>query len=262
MALYGWDNCPTIVHDQIDRLASSLSERLGTQVTGIYLHGSLAMGCFNPRRSDLDLLVIITDPLSPTAKRGIIADLLARSRQPSPVEISFITDEQLRPWRYPTPFDLHYSEMWRDRYMSDLGSGAWKTWNDSEPVDPDLAAHITITRARGICLAGQSTATAFPPVPAEDYRASLALDIDESLATIRENPVYAILNCCRTAAYLRDGRVFSKAEGGRWALEVLPTDLHGMIALALAAYDEGPEDECFDPEALDHFTRHMHEALT
>ena len=183
-------------------------------------------------------------------------------RQPSAIEISFITHAQLAPWRHPTPYELHYSEAWRARYTSDLDSGVWKTWNNSDQIDPDLAAHITITRARGICLAGQPVAAAFPPVPADDYRASLALDIEESLATIRENPVYTILNCCRTAAYLRDGRLFSKAEGGRWALEVLPADLHGVISLALAAYDAGPEDECFDPEALDHFATHIHKALT
>lgn len=26
-------------------------------LTGIYLHGSLAMGCFNPKKSDIDLMI-------------------------------------------------------------------------------------------------------------------------------------------------------------------------------------------------------------
>ncbi|HHT85033.1 MAG: nucleotidyltransferase domain-containing protein [Bacillota bacterium] len=35
---------------------------LGSNLVGIYLHGSAAMGCWNPRTSDLDLLVVVNDP--------------------------------------------------------------------------------------------------------------------------------------------------------------------------------------------------------
>lgn len=34
-----------------DRIQSELQDKL----TGIYLHGSLAMGCYNPESSDIDL---------------------------------------------------------------------------------------------------------------------------------------------------------------------------------------------------------------
>ena len=261
MPFYGWPNCPPAVREQVDDLVVALTRGLGNQLTGIYLHGSLAMGCFNPRRSDLDLLVLITDPLSLAIKREIIEDLLACSKQPSPVEISFVTHAQLFPWRYPTPFELHYSEGWRDRYTKGLQSDAWQKWNEGNPVDPDLAAHVTMTRARGVCLAGLPIDAAFPLVPNDDYRASVAADIDESLNAIGENPVYTVLNCSRTAAYLRDGQLFSKAEGGRWALDVLPADFHGLIAGALIAYAAGSEAERFDAESLDSFAEYMKEAL-
>ena len=34
---------------------------LGNKLTGIYLHGSMAMGCFNADKSDIDIIVIIED---------------------------------------------------------------------------------------------------------------------------------------------------------------------------------------------------------
>ncbi|MDD6156298.1 MAG: nucleotidyltransferase domain-containing protein [Lachnospiraceae bacterium] len=37
---------------------------LGDNLTGVYLHGSAAMGCFNPEESDIDLLVVVKDALS------------------------------------------------------------------------------------------------------------------------------------------------------------------------------------------------------
>lgn len=42
----------------LDHLSCLLREKLSDSVIGIYLHGSMAMGCFNPAQSDIDLLVI------------------------------------------------------------------------------------------------------------------------------------------------------------------------------------------------------------
>ena len=257
MALYGWHNCPIAVRDQVDQLVSMLSNCLAEQLVGIYLHGSLAMGCFNPNHSDLDLLVITTDRMPLTVKRQIIEHLLVCSQQPQPIEISFLARTQLLPWHYPTPFDLHYSEMWRAAYTRDLASGTWQAWDTNEHRDPDLAAHITIINQRGICLAGAPIADIFPAVPGDDYRAALAADIHDSLASIATNPVYTILNCCRTYAYVRDGHVFSKEEGGDWAIQVLPADFRDTVATALAAYRSDTGHPSFDQNALSTFAAYM-----
>jgi predicted nucleotidyltransferase len=34
------------------------------KLTGVYLHGSIAMGCFNPRKSDIDILVVVEDAIT------------------------------------------------------------------------------------------------------------------------------------------------------------------------------------------------------
>lgn len=36
---------------------------------GIYLHGSLAMGCYNEKISDIDLLVVVKNDVSRETKR-------------------------------------------------------------------------------------------------------------------------------------------------------------------------------------------------
>ena len=257
MALYGWNNCPIAVRNQVDQLVSILSDYLAEQLVGVYLHGSLAMGCFNPSHSDVDLLVITTDRMPLTLKRQVIEALLVCSQQPQPIEISLLTQTQLVPWRYPTPFDLHYSEMWRAAYVRDLASGTWQAWDADEHRDPDLAAHITILNKRGICLAGAPIADIFPAVPGDDYHAALAADIHDSLASIAANPVYTILNCCRTYAYIRDGHVFSKEEGGAWAIQALPADLRDMVAAALAAYRSDTGHPSFDPDATSAFAGYI-----
>ncbi|SHE36805.1 Nucleotidyltransferase domain-containing protein [Caldanaerobius fijiensis DSM 17918] len=63
MAQYSWFNCPENVHNQINGLLKDVKCCLKDNMVGIYLHGSLAMGCFNPEISDIDILVIIEQNL-------------------------------------------------------------------------------------------------------------------------------------------------------------------------------------------------------
>lgn len=261
MALYGWPNCPAPARAQLDRLALACADALSTNLVGVYLHGSLALGSFSPHRSDLDLLVISAAPMPIGIRRHLVEFLLTCSRQPHPIEISFLSRGQLQPWRYPPPFDLHYSEAWRESYAADLRLGAWHGWGARVQCDPDLAAHITVVRARGVCLAGAPIAAVFPAVPDADYQASLAGDIAESLAAIARDPVYTILNCCRTYAYSCDGQIRSKVEGGRWALGVLPAEHHAAIDGALAAYGSAAGAPRFDPDALLAFAAYMRQCL-
>jgi hypothetical protein len=86
-------------------------------------------------------------------------------------------------------------------------------------------------------------------------------DIREALASIVDNPVYAILNCCRTYAYLRHGHVFSKMEGGDWALQALPAEFHAPVAAALAAYRSDVGQPSFDPGTLSAFAAYMRQVL-
>ncbi len=222
-------------------LLEALQANLERNLVGIYLHGSLAMGCFNPQRSDIDLLVRIGEGISPPARREIAELLLEISGRPFPIEISFLTWGQLFPWRHPAPYEFHYSEAWRDDYICAVSSGEWRNWQGETGVDPDLAAHITVTNQRGICLVGLATIDAFPEVPPGDYLDSILGDVlspQFGLPAVHSHAVYSVLNGCRTLAFLQGGGVLSKAEGGIWALDHLPATYHAAIQFALNAYED------------------------
>lgn len=238
-----WGALPRAVCEEVKRFVSAIQGILGEHLVGIYVHGSLAMGCFNPASSDLDFLIVTQSSMPLETKREIVTSLLNLSCRPVPIEVSFLARSHLEPWQYPTPFDLHYSEDWRADYERDLAGEGWHRWGHEAHRDPDLAAHITVLHARGVRLAGAPIAEVFPPVPREDYLASIAEDIAWGLERLAENPIYAVLNMCRTLAYLREGRVLSKAEGGAWALAHLEEALHAPVRAALAAYrGEAPKD--------------------
>ena len=51
--------------------------------------------------------------------------------------------------------------------------------------------------------------------------------------------MYFILNLSRVLAYLRDGSILSKKEGGEWALDKLPEMYQDLIRDAMNEYAEG-----------------------
>lgn len=205
---------------------------------GVYLHGSLAMGCFNPATSDIDLLVVTRHKIPITTKKSLVELLLFVSGSPQPVEISFLDQGDLVPWRHPTPFDLHYSEDWRKSFSEDLATNRWKHLDEQPQTDPDLAAHITVMRQRGIALWGEAIQTVFPPVPREDYLASIISDLKWARERLGQDAglAYGVLNSCRVYAYHRAGRIYSKDEAAVWALSHLPPEYHHIIRSALETY--------------------------
>jgi predicted nucleotidyltransferase len=257
MPQYSWQDCPAPVRAQVKRLVQMTRALLADRLAGVYLHGSLAMGCFNPSRSDIDLLMVTHAGLPAQIKRELAALLLEVSGAPAPIEISFLRRADLAPWRHPMPFDLHYSETWRGSYERDLANGAWQAWASSQQHDPDLAGHVTITLRCGICLYGAAIADIFPVVPSRDYVESIRADVEESLGRIAEAPVYAVLNACRTYAYLREGHIFSKDEGGAWALRALPSQHQGVVAAALALYRDDDDEGGLTTAALGAFAAYM-----
>ena len=261
MSQYSWEICPELVRIQINSLQTTFKQILDENLTGVYLHGSLAMGCFNLACSDIDLLVVMRQGMAIETKRDMVERLLACSLLPAPVEIGFLVEEDIRPFEHPLPFDLHYSESWRERYIRALANGTWRSWNNEKRRDSDLAAHITVTRARGICLAGKPIPDVLPQIPHANYAAAIVEDFHDALVEREYVPVYFTLNACRVLAYLREGRIYSKDEGGMWALRTLSAELHGVVEQTLEMYRENRVNAQFDEDALEQFAQYVEQNI-
>jgi len=257
MAQYEWTSCPQSVRKQIEGFVADLRETLADNLVGVYLHGSLALGGFNPDRSDVDILVVTERRMDVETKRRIAEMLLVRSADPAPIEISFFPEGYFNPWQYPTPYNFHYSEDWREKVQQELSGGVWRKWNDTTRTDPDLAAHIRITLHKGIVVHGRSIEEAFPPVPESDYIDSLAKDLKWGRDRVEEYPVNFALNACRVLAYLREGRICSKEQAGAWAHTIMKDEFKGLVAHALELYRGNRKDERFDRASMDRFAEYM-----
>ena len=207
---------------------------LGDNLVGIYLHGSAVMGCFNPLKSDIDLLVITENDMSDETKRAYMDMVVALNAQAPAkgIEMSVVKREVCKPFVYPTPFVLHFSAMHLGWYRDNPDDYVKKM----NGTDKDLAAHFTVIRARGVCLYGASVADVFGEVPAEDYMDSLWYDIADAEDDIAEDTMYLTLNLARVLAWQQEGKVLSKQEGGEWGLKNLPEKYHELLRKALSEY--------------------------
>jgi len=213
---------------------------LGAQLTGIYLHGSAAMGCFHPDRSDVDLIVVVSSSLSRETGRAFM-DMVAALNQDAPakgIEMSVVLESVCHPFIYPTPFELHFSNAHLGWYQTDPDGYVDAMKGD----DKDLAAHFTILYHRGKTLYGKEIAQVFSPVPSPDYLDSIRCDVENAVEEIAANPTYQILNLCRVLAYQKEGLILSKQEGGEWGQRHAPA-YAALIGAALAHYEGKPAPE-------------------
>jgi Domain of unknown function (DUF4111) len=194
-----------------------------------------------PRRRDphrdLDVLFVVEHSLTPEQRRSIaLATCELSDERPvvSDLEMSVLRRADTTNFHQPLPFEVHYSAEWNDAIRGD------RVDFTSSRTDPELAAYCTAVRARGVCLTGEPITDVFGPVPPRANRDAVLYDLAWILQEDRilERPIYGVLNCCRVLALEADGwgRVWSKEEGGEWALANLPEQHLRTVAQALVCY--------------------------
>jgi predicted nucleotidyltransferase len=240
---------PPHVTRLLNDIVEEMRHLLGTGLVGVYVHGSLAMGCFNPASSDIDFLVVTESKLTPESRMALASVMmtLAERAPAKGLEMSVLTTEALTSFRHPTPYEFHFSNSWLERYKH-----GQIDFTDDDRVDADLAAHLTITRTRGITLCGQPIELVVPAIPTRDYTESILGDANSILEDMPSDPVYNVLNLCRVWAYLEDGQITSKKEGGEWALNHATPLQKGVVEQALAEY-AGRQTPAWDKDALIRF---------
>ncbi len=250
-------NISPAINNLLDEIVDTMKHLLGENLVGVYLHGSLAMGSFNPKISDIDFLVVTKAQLSPETRRDLAKSMIQLSeRAPAKgLEMSVLTVEALASFKYPTPFEFHFSNTWLDRFKNNEVD-----FTQEDKVDADLAAHLTITKARGITLYGKPIKNVFPDIPTQYYTDSILADAKSILEDLGSEPVYNVLNLCRVWAYLEEDKITSKKEGGEWAMNRATPFQKDVIEQALAEY-AGERSVPWEEAVLSRFGREMAERL-
>jgi predicted nucleotidyltransferase len=233
---------PAEIRPQVGSVVAELEQALGADLVGVYLHGSAVLGCFGPR-SDIDLVGVLRLALSDERRRGLIERLLEFSVPYDsagalrPVELDLVLASALDPWRYPTPFELHFSEEFRGRFEA----GELEAWEGLE--SHTFAANVTVLRSAGVVLGGSPIDDLFPDVPEADYVDALTRDLASCRETFPQRPNYGVLSIARIWATVATGEPHSKTSGAEWTLPRLPAELCPVLEHGRGLYVGAEDDE-------------------
>jgi hypothetical protein len=234
-----WYDCDNETRAFVMKAVDILRLHLGTELSSILLHGSLAHGCYFIPKSDIDILAVTTAPVTEPQAKDILQTInFLNDRRPysGSLELSIVLEENALTPDHPIPFELHFGE----EYANSIRNGFYD-YTLRRGRDPDLAAHFTVARKIGICLYGMPPHQILGPVPWPHFLDAIdAGDLDWILTNenILTSPFYGVLNACRvvmTRTY-GEGTVVSKEDGALWALENFPAEHREIIRQALDVF--------------------------
>jgi Nucleotidyltransferase domain len=215
----------------LERFAASVADVI--PLVALWAHGSLALGDFQPGRSDLDLVAIVAADISDAQR-----EQLQRTHE------ALICDEELAD-------KLHCSYVVRDQ-LANAGR-CHVTWAMDElferPVSPVSRREL---RQGGLCLYGPEPAALVPAITDQELNDYVRVNLRDYWYPKTAKPELwlrdiwvdlGLLTLARASVTLQDGRLISKRE----ALEVLarlgaPADVvHDIYQRRYAAEQPIPE---------------------
>jgi hypothetical protein len=213
---------------------SSWRSALGPNLTGVYLHGSISTGAFNPRTSDLDVVVttrVVTDSEANERIKEVHRAMhgWGEDRWADRLEAMFIPASALGTAGIPriAALELHPDEGFK-----------------VQPLGSDFMIQKRILRQHGITIYGPKIARVVAPVTNGELRDAVIGNLREWWLPQLEYPgqflkrgyqAYAVLTMCRTLCMLTTGELVTKPEAASWAMRGPYLDVwHPLIESAVA----------------------------
>ena len=241
------------IYEVMKKINDWIKDILKDNYVGVYFHGSLRLGSFNPNKSDLDFIIVVKNKIDSKTKE-LIWDKMLENINLFPkkgFEFSVVLKENCKNIKYPTPYELHGSRDWIETYKENKDI----IINDNYKTDPDLVSHFNVINVDNKDLDfGEPKNKVFSKVPKEYVIDSNYQDTLECVKEITNNPVYCILNLCRFYALVKDDITLSKYDGGKWALHNMNSNYNDIIKKAMTDY-MGNTNIYYDNKRLQGFAK-------
>jgi predicted nucleotidyltransferase len=231
----------------LDALLAAIRAALPDNFIGAYLTGSLALGCFDPKTSDIDVLVVTKQPVSDQAFEALKAlhgriPLESDGTRPE-YEVYYIDRRTIRRF---APGQMHVK--------AEPGYGLFRTEHR-----PGWVIERWTVREHGITLAGPDPRELIDPVTVDELRRASLGELQTRLANW-ENGVWPLADlghrgsqgfeietACRALLTVKSGAITSKPEALAWARGELPDEWRPLLDFAERyRKDRTPDASCVD----------------
>ena len=228
---------------QIEESLHLLHMVLGSNLLGVYLHGSSIIGGLQ-KYSDLDLLVITEKVTTIEEKKQLIKHLLQISGvylkcATLPIELTIVVKSEVNPWRYPPLFDFQYGEWLRDEFEN----------GNHEPQAtkemPDLAILITQVLLASQTLIGSNPHLLLCNVPYNDFMAAQIQALGGLMGDLDSDTRNVLLTFARIWSTVKTDSIHSKPAAADWAMSHLPS-IYNPVMLRAKNICTSKEKEYWD----------------
>ena len=215
--------------------ARSIVQRCLTEsLLAIYLHGS-AVGCGLRPDSDVDLLVVVDQPMTLPVRRCLLAELMAVSGRhpaepggPRPLELIIFQRADLISPTYPPRCAFIYGEWLRQ---------AFEAGEVPEPVsDPELTLVLAQARQEASPLMGPDPAELLPVIARTDILRATRDILPTLLERMEGDERNVLLTLTRMWRTLETGDFVAKDVAAEWAVPRLSASSAALVENAREAY--------------------------
>jgi predicted nucleotidyltransferase len=218
------------VNAVLQRLLKEVQAVLDNWFVGLYLHGSLALGDFNPGSSDIDFAIVTSRELPlklisslEAAHRRINDSGLAWAEK---LEGSYLSNKAFR--RY-SPEETPHPHVWEQHFRVVRDKRDW-------------IIHRHILREYGVIVTGPPIKSMIDPVSPDEIREAIVTTFREDwIPKLNEREwliptyyqAYVTLTCCRALYTMKFGTIASKPASAKWAVEALDKKWKDLIETAM-----------------------------
>lgn len=220
-------------------LLTNVKEILGKQFNGMYLYGSLALGDFNFKNSDIDVIIITHSQITGkiyTALYKMHERLKSVNDWAKRLEVAYIAKEVFK--NEKTGQAKLYPQIEKGRTLS------------KEPLEIGWAFQRYVLREYGIAIDGIAPKLWIEPIdPQEMHHAAIKIvKMWKDQAThdptwiewvkVRKEQSFVILTLCRFFYMIKFGKIASKLVAAQWALSNMNDRWNTMIKSTLVGQQD------------------------
>ena len=229
-----YPHIPAQVSAVLQELTTRLPVILSRNLVGVYLYGSLTQAAFNPKRSDIDLIVVTKHDLSDAQLKRLDAWLALSAKS--------------NPWA----MRLQMLFLIRDEVLTMNAKACLYQFGELKRSGSDGNPIIWMNVLKsGVVLYGPRPESFVPEITDEILFQALKREVGYLREEMIEKPesvwrdvpmyrAYAVLTLCRILYSFEYGTIVSKRRAAKWTLKRLPEEWHEIILQALAFNESKP----------------------